>query len=69
MARKIKVKPVDEDELILVFTAFTKGGAYVLAKRYRDKLGCTIVEEPMERDDSMWVFMVTNPFIDRVASS
>lgn len=60
MAKKVKVK--DED-LILVLSAFTKGGAYVLMKRYRDKMGAEVVEEPMERDDSMWVFMVTNPFV------
>lgn len=52
-----------DDEPIWTFTAFTKGGAWVLAKRYRDKLGCEIVEEPMLRDDSMWVFMVTNPML------
>lgn len=51
------------DEPIWCFTAFTKGGAWVLMKRYRDKVGCQIVEEPMERDDSMWVFMVTNPYM------
>lgn len=52
-----------EDDLIWTFTARTKAGAYVLAKRYRDKVGCEIVEEPMERDDELWVFMVTNPFL------
>ena len=62
MARAIKVK--DED-LVLVLSAFTKSGAYVLMKRYRDKMGAEILEEPMERDDSMWVFMVSNPFVDR----
>jgi hypothetical protein len=51
------------DEPIWLFTAFTRGGAFVLAKRYRDKLGCEIIEEPMERDDGMWVFMVSNPFM------
>ena len=51
------------DEPIWLFTAFTKGGAWVLMKRYRDKAGCEIIEEPMERDDGMWVFMVTNPFM------
>jgi hypothetical protein len=61
MAKHIEVK--DED-LVLVLSAFTKGGAYVLMKRYRDKMGCEILEEPMERDDSMWVFMVSNPFVD-----
>lgn len=53
------------DEPVWVFTAFTKGGAWVLAKRYRDKLGSTIVEEPMQRDDEVWVVMVSNPFMDR----
>lgn len=52
-----------EDEAVWCITAFTKGGAWVLAKRYRDKLGSTILEEPMERDDSMWVVMVSNPFM------
>ena len=52
-----------DDEAVWCFSAFTKGGAYVLAKRYRDKLGCEIIEEPMERDDSMWVVMVSNPFM------
>jgi hypothetical protein len=55
----------DMDELIWTFTAFTKGGAWVLAKRYRDKIGSTIIEEPMEREDGLWVFMVSNPFMDR----
>ena len=45
----------DKDELIWTFTAMSKGGAWVLAKRYRDKLGCEIIEEPMERDDELWV--------------
>ena len=62
MAKHIKVK--DED-LVLVLSAFTKSGAYVLMKRYRDKMCAEILEEPMERDDSMWVFMVSNPFVDR----
>lgn len=52
-----------DDEPVWCFSAFTKGGAYVLAKRYRDKLGAEIIEEPMERDDGMWVFMVSNPFL------
>ena len=51
-----------ENELIWTFAAYTRGGAFVLAKTYRDKLGSEIVEEPFERDDGMWVFMVTNPF-------
>lgn len=53
----------EENELIWTFTAFTRGGAFVLAKRYRDKFGSEIVEEPFEREDGMWVFMVTNPFL------
>lgn len=57
-----------EDELIWCITAMTKGGAWVLAKRYV-KMGSTIVEEPIERDDSIWVVMVTNPFLDAAASS
>jgi hypothetical protein len=40
----------------------------VLAKRYV-KMGSTIVEEPMEREDSVWVVMVTNPFLDAASSS
>ena len=53
----------DMNEPIWCFTAFTKGGAWVLAKTYRDKIGSSIVEEPMERDDGLWVFMVSNPFL------
>lgn len=49
-----------EDEPIWCFTAFTKGGAWVLIKRYV-KMGSTLVEEPILRDDDVWVFMVTNP--------
>lgn len=60
MGRAIK----DNDDLILVLSAFTKGGAYVLMKRYRDKIGAEVIEEPMLRDDSMWVFMVSNPFVE-----
>ena len=52
-----------DEEPVWCFSAFTKGGAYVLAKRYRDKLGSEIIEEPMLRDDGMWVFMVSNPFL------
>ena len=52
-----------EDEPIWCFTAFTKGGAWVLARVYRNKIGAEIVEEPMQRDDGLWVFMVTNPFL------
>lgn len=54
----------DENEPIWTFTAFTRGGAFVLAKTYRDKIGSMIVEEPFEREDGMWVFMVTNPFLE-----
>lgn len=60
MAKVIK----DNDDLILVLSALTKGGAYVLMKRYRDKIGAEVIEEPMLRDDSMWVFMVSNPFVE-----
>ena len=60
MAKVIK----DNDDLILVLSAFTKGGAYVLMKRYRDKIGAEVIEAPMLRDDSMWVFMVSNPFVE-----
>lgn len=52
-----------EDDPIWCITAMTKGGAWVLAKRYV-KMGSQIVEEPMERDDSIWVVMVSNPFMD-----
>jgi hypothetical protein len=51
------------DDPVWLFTAFTKGGAWVLAKRYRDKIGCEILEEPMLRDDDLWVFMVSNPWM------
>jgi hypothetical protein len=66
MSGRIKGKD-DEDELVLVFTAFTKGGAWVLAKRYRDKLGAMILQEPIESEDDVWVFMVSNPFIPGLA--
>jgi hypothetical protein len=46
----------------------TKGGAWVLAKRYRDKVGCEIIEEPMLRDDDLWVFMVSNPMFEEAAN-
>jgi hypothetical protein len=52
----------DENEPIWCITAMTKGGAWVLAKQYV-KMGSTLVEEPMERDDEVWVFMVTNPLM------
>ena len=52
------------DEPVWAFTAFTKGGAWVLAKRYV-KMGSTLVEEPIECDDGWWVFMVSNPFLSR----
>jgi hypothetical protein len=52
-----------EDDSVWCITAMTKGGAWVLAKRYRDKMGSEIVEEPMEREDSIWVVMVSNPFM------
>lgn len=61
MAKQIKVK---DDDMILVLSAFTKGGAWVLMKRYIG-MGAKVVEEPMLRDDTMWVFMVSNPFMDR----
>jgi hypothetical protein len=57
-----------EDEPIWCITAMTKGGAWVLAKQYV-KMGSKLVEEPMERDDSVWVVMVTNPFLDAASSS
>jgi len=52
-----------EDEAVWCFTAMSKGGAYVIAKRYRDKMGSEIVEEPMQREDEVWVVMVSNPFM------
>jgi hypothetical protein len=54
----------DENEPIWMFTAFTRSGAFVLAKTYRNKLGSEIIEEPFEREDGMWVFMVTNPWFE-----
>lgn len=56
-----------EDEAVWLITAMTKSGAAVLAKRYRDKLGATILEEPMQREDEVWVVMVTNPFMKALA--
>jgi hypothetical protein len=52
------------EEPVWAFTAFTKGGAWVLAKRYV-KMGSTLVEEPIECSDGWWVFMVSNPFLSR----
>jgi hypothetical protein len=57
-----------EHEPIWCITAMTKGGAWVLAKQYV-KMGSKLVEEPMERDDSVWVVMVTNPWMPHLASS
>jgi len=54
-----------EDDPVWCITAMTKNGAWVLAKRYRDKLGAEILEEPMEREDEVWVVMVSNPFMER----
>jgi hypothetical protein len=56
------------EDPIWCFTAMTKGGAWVLAKRYRDKVGCEIIEEPMLRDDDLWVFMVSNPMFEEAAN-
>lgn len=58
-----------EDDPIWCVSAFTKAGAWVLVRTYCKKMGCTLVEEPMERDDGMWMFMVSNPFMEPVASS
>lgn len=55
----------DLHEPIWTFTAMTKAGAYVHAKRWRDKFGSVIIEEPMLRDDELWVYMVSNPFLER----
>ena len=66
MAKRNEVK--DED-LVLVLSAFTRGGAFVLLKRYRDKLGAMVLEEPMQREDEMWVFMVSNPFVEGLRAS
>jgi len=39
------------------FSMFTQGGAYALAKFYKEKLGCAIVSQPTYNPDTtMWDF-------------
>ena len=51
----------DADEEIWTMSAMTRGGAFGLAKTMKDKFGVEVLEKPFERDDGVWVFMITNP--------
>lgn len=53
----------DADEPIWMYTSMSRAGAVQIAKTMRDKLGCTILEQPILRDDEVWVVMFTNPWM------
>jgi hypothetical protein len=40
-----------------------------MAKTLVKKLGVKILEQPMERDDELWVIMFTNPWMNGLAST
>jgi hypothetical protein len=52
------------DEEIWMYTCMSRPGAMGLAKTMQAKFGCTILEQPMEREDGCWVIMFTNPFLE-----
>jgi hypothetical protein len=44
---------------VYIYSAFTKSGAYVLAKRYQNLLKAVIIEPPFYDDDKkLWCFIV-----------
>jgi len=51
------------DDPIWCYSAFSKIGAITLAKTMQSKFGCEVFEQPILRDDSMWVIMFSNPLI------
>ena len=59
----------DENEPVWMYTARTQMGAVHMAKTLVKKLGVKILEQPMERDDELWVIMFTNPWMDGLAST
>ncbi len=58
-----------DDEPVWMYTARTRAGAYQMARTLQKHLGVKILEEPMERDDELWVIMFTNPWMPHLASS
>ena len=57
----------DPTSPVWMYASFTKGGSYTLAQTMITKFGCTILEKPFMRDDGVWVFMFTNPFMKEVS--
>jgi len=51
------------DDPIWCYSAFSKIGAITLAKTMQNKFGCTLFEQPILRDDGMWVIMFSNPLM------
>jgi len=52
-----------KDDPIWTYETMTYNGAVTLAKTVRDKMGCKLLEKPIQRDDGMWVIMFSNPFM------
>jgi len=53
----------DMNDAVWLYTSFSRAGAVQIAKTMRDKFGCVLLEQPMEREDGMWITMFTNPFL------
>lgn len=53
----------DMDEPVWLYTSMSRSGAIQMAKTLIAKMGVTVLEQPMQRDDGLWVIMFTNPFM------
>lgn len=51
------------EDPIWCYSTFTRSGAITLAKTMQSKFGCEVFEQPILRDDSMWVIMFSNPLM------
>lgn len=47
---------------LLLYSAFTEHGARNIAKVLASKLSMELLDGPMQREDGLWIIMVTNPF-------
>lgn len=52
----------DPKSKIWKYSAFTESGAITLAKTMK-RMGCEIVNKPTQREDGLWMFSFTNPFL------
>jgi len=51
------------EDPIWCYSTFTRSGAIGLANLMKEKFGCKLFEQPILRDDGMWMIMFSNPLM------